>query len=267
MNTVLLTWTICPNAEIWKKLQYKSWSLDPEKRRLEYMRTIIFYIAISNFDSIVFVENSNYNIWSNNMLALSNIASIFNKKIEILQFEWNNKTMMNLNYWYWEGEIIDYAYDNSSLIKKSESRYKITWRYIIKNINSIIKVHKNLDNLFFRNIPEFSAINTAFFKTNNKDYKYLYNLKENISSSWLSERALKYVFYEKIISIKLNTWNLKEIPLRMNIQTTDKKENFLKRNVLWYEKVLFNIWLFNINNNLEKFIFKLRFPNRDDFVK
>ncbi len=264
MNTLLLTWTIHP--DLWNNHDYRSWSLLPDIRWKDYLKTLIFYITLSNFDNIVFCENSFYDIWDD-LDLLNTLSKDYGKCFEFLQFIWDNEKCKKINYWYGEGEIIDYAYDNSKLLKSSNGRYKITWRYIISNINKMLELHDWIDNLFFRNIPEFSAINTAFFKTNNEDYKEFYNLKKVLLDSWDKWRALKYIYYEKILSMNsLNIWKLKDLPCRFNIQTKNKKSNFLKRDIFRYEKIAFTLWLFSVNKTVEKHIFKFRFPNRRDFV-
>ena len=146
-RTLLLTWTIAPSNWI-KKFNYIN-SLNPEKRLKEYETSIKYYITESLFDKIVFCENSNYNCEKR-----KNEMYIFTKKnsklLEIIQFQWNIEKTLELTYSYWEWECIDYAFKNSKLLRESKNRWKITWRYIIKNINDIILSADKYENLLFK---------------------------------------------------------------------------------------------------------------------
>lgn len=174
METLLLTWCISPNKSI-KQFGYKSDSLNPKIRLSEYLKAINFYIKSSKFDNIVFVDNS----WYNNPDTIKNLldtAKINWKIFEFLSFSWNENETLKKTHAYWDGECIDYAIDNSELLKHVNNFYKISWRYIINNINSFISAYTDKDTFFFRRMQEyqFRQINTAFFKIN-KDI-YIYNI-------------------------------------------------------------------------------------------
>ena len=55
-----------------------------ENRKKDYIRALLYYITQSNFDNIVFCENSNANL--EEFVNVINIAKIFNKNLEILIF-------------------------------------------------------------------------------------------------------------------------------------------------------------------------------------
>lgn len=177
MTTLLLTWTIKPNNDrkhISTVLSDKNF-FDPEYRLKDYISTILYYITQSDFDNIVFCENSNYEI--KNIGDIQNTAKLFNKKFELLQFEWDSEKVLQYSYHYWEAEIFDYAFENSILLSQSKSFFKSTWRYIVYNINQLIADYKDRDYFFYKWFwfTSILSINTAFFMVSSDFYrKYLY---------------------------------------------------------------------------------------------
>lgn len=245
-TTLLLTWTI--NPKIWNTITYKN-SLDPNVRIKEYLKAVYFYVTISDFKNIVFCENSNFNC-KEYIDNISYIAKLYNKNFEFIQFMWNhNETITRKTYSYWEWEILDYAFDNSRLLKQSKSRYKITWRYIIYNINDIIKSSEEMENLLFRWLRSLSffSIDTSFFKVSNEIYKkYLYNTKTLTQK----DRCIEKIFYEKLNWENIKFWELNVLP---------KKDWY--RDDWHYEKlyhhIFLKLWFWNIENKIMKFLDKL----------
>lgn len=238
-RTLLLTWTIAPNNWI-TKFNYKN-SLDPQKRLKEYENSIKYYIEDSLFEEIVFCENSNYNCedWK---IKMWKFAKDKNKTLEILQFQWNVKKTLELSYSYWEGECLDYAYKNSKFLKESINRWKITWRYVIKNINDLIKSSDKYENLLFRWLRPlwFFTIDTSIFKVSNDTYeKYLYDAKNDITKE--NNKCIEHIFYDRIRNKKINCGKLKILP---------EKDWYwdawhIKK---WYHYVLLFFWLWNESN-------------------
>jgi hypothetical protein len=235
-RTLLLTWTIAPSNWI-SKFNYKN-SLDPKKRLKEYENSIKYYIEDSLFEKIVFCENSNYSC-ENRKTEMYKFAKDNNKKLEILQFQWNVEKTLELSYSYWEGECIDYAYENSDLLKGSLNRWKITWRYIIKNINDLIKTSDRYENLLFRWLRPlwFFAIDTSIFKVSNNTYKkYLYDAKNDITRE--NNKCIENIFYDRIRNKNISCWKLKVLPKKdwyWDAWHTEK----------WYHHVLLFFWLWN----------------------
>lgn len=247
-HTLLLTWTIFPSTWI-KKFNYKN-SLDPQKRLKEYENSIKYYITESFFDKIVFCENSNYSCegWKHKMYKF---AKENWKELEILQFQWNVEKTLELNYSYWEWECIDYAFDNSLFLKKSTNWFKITWRYIIKNINKIIETSDKYDNLLFKRLRPlwYFAIDTSIFKVSNDVYKkYLYNANIDITKE--NKKWIENVFYDRLRNKKICFWKLKVLPKKDWYWDSWFYEK-------WYHHVLLFLWLWNEWTILSKFIDKL----------
>ncbi len=248
-KTLLLTWTISPSQKILNQW-YSSLSLNPNNRYFEYINAIIYYISQSNFNCIVFCENSNYNF--KDLDFINQLCKIYNKQFELLQFEWNHDKTLEIWYWYWDAECIDYAVNNSKLLQNSENWYKISWRYICVNINEIIERHIHQNNLFFKwvNYSFFSTC-TALYKTNNTFYKeYLYNKWNKVNKN----HSLEYVYYNELRIFLLNNtcWYLKIFPI------FSKWNNMIK--ITFPLKILFKIWLCNIWSKisfiLDKILYK-----------
>lgn len=193
MSVLLLTWTVKPTAKIKCKTPAE---LDFSKRKKEYLRGILYYIVESNFTKIVFCENSN--TFLNEYETLKEIANSFDKKLEILTFQWDISLTWLHSYGYWESEILDYAYEHSELLKSEVSFYKISGRYIVSNINAIIKDLSNYANYFHRPWlmwPLFS-IATSFFKISRENYSlFLYKKLRDFHIKNNSDLALEKIWY------------------------------------------------------------------------
>lgn len=168
-ETLLLTWCIEPK---WTILSKKEHDLVLEKRLKQYINAILHYITISDFENIVFCDNSNYN-WEF-FTHINSIAKNYNKNFEYITYD-GNKNSWKYWYGYSECELIDYAFENSLFIQKSTNWYKITWRYILKDINKLISTTRNSNFYFHKQwiFDSFLTVSTSFFKINNTIYQEL----------------------------------------------------------------------------------------------
>lgn len=242
-NTLLLTGTIEPHREI-RDIGYASASLDPNIRLQHYIRALIYYISESDFQFFVFCENSCYSIEKEKNLV-QEVADLYGKDIEFLQFKGDHQMTLSKGYGYGEGECLDYAFKNSKFLKKSKSWYKITWRYIYSNINQLIASSENNENLFFRRMRPLAyfCLSTAFFKVENNIYeKYLYNCKMQLYHG----QTIEAQFYHQLRNTEISCWNLKYIPQRIR----DPKVLKTYR----YHKLLLWLGIWNMNTKLGKFL-------------
>lgn len=109
---------------------------DSDERLKQYISSIEYFLLKTSINEIVFCDNSNCSEGCFADLYL--LAKRMNKKIEILSFKGNNKKVSVKGKGYGEGEIIEYAMNNSSLIKNSSFFMKITGRLVVENINDIV---------------------------------------------------------------------------------------------------------------------------------
>lgn len=130
-NILLLTSTIKPNAN-----QPNLVMTNPQERLVEYRNAMVFYteaIKEGVIDGIVFVDNSGFD--------LKNLSTEFpSKNIEWISF-YGLDYPSSYHRGYGEFKLIDYAFANSIVLKglnESDRIWKVTGRYIIKNLKKVI---------------------------------------------------------------------------------------------------------------------------------
>lgn len=133
MNTLLITGCIDVSNNI-KYLKIKN----KNDRLNQYLETIRWAIEETNFNNIIFCENSNYEYDFDSYV--SKLKNINKKNFEYLTFKGDTKNTDKHGKGYGEGEIVKYAYNNSKFLKDSDYFYKLTGRLKIKNINKILKL-------------------------------------------------------------------------------------------------------------------------------
>ncbi len=128
MAVILLTACIQPKGMSYTSLH------NSEERKKQYIDAIKFYLAKTS-QYIVFVENSNTDISS--LFK----TDIYSGRLECLTYEGNKNKARGKGFG--ECEIIKYALENSITIhnKKNNRIIKITGRLIVKNIETLIKIH------------------------------------------------------------------------------------------------------------------------------
>lgn len=176
MKTLLLTGTINPNFfdNNSSKKTMNVYLNDPNKRLNEYSETIEKYLLNTSFDSVVFIENSD---WVFPLDKYVRLAKENNKQFEFIKRELSESEKILLiekGKSYGEADMIKYAVNNSKLIKQSDSFYKVTGRVFLLNSEKILNKHNNSSKFITKNKIGWS--NTEFFQVNKDDYyKYLDN--------------------------------------------------------------------------------------------
>ena len=153
--------------------------INPEERKKQYVDAIHFYLSKTNYP-IVFSENSGIDI------SYCFHDDIKSGRLEVLCFHGNQDKTRGKGYG--ECEIIQYALDNSQIIRKRKDQRiaKITGRLIIKNIKRIICLH----SLLFPKQTTICAINSGltfpdrrFILAPKQFYLTFLNYKDNINDS------------------------------------------------------------------------------------
>ena len=131
LSVLLLTATVKPNAN-----QPNLKMTNPQERLEDYKRAMVFYddaLKKGVIDGIVFVDNSGFDL----KILSSDFPS---KNIEWISF-YGLDYPSSYHRGYGEFKLIDYAFANSTTLKKlneSDKVWKVTGRYIIKNLRRVI---------------------------------------------------------------------------------------------------------------------------------
>lgn len=128
---LIITGCICPSENVpYLKL------VDSNIRLLQYIDSIEFYILNSNFDVIIFGDNSNYYY---DIVRLEKMAHNVGKEFEWLSFSGDKNKVIRQGKGFGECEIINYILENSRYREEIKNFVKVTGRLKVTNINSIIK--------------------------------------------------------------------------------------------------------------------------------
>ena len=171
-RVLIITATLEPPKDAFKLKR-----VDVESRKEDYINALEFYtekLEKNILDYIVFVDNSNYD--------LKFLKDKFNNdRIEYISFyglDYNPKSSRG----YGEFKLLDYAMENSKVVNQNRDNgvyYKITGRYILKNIGKLMhnfeKKDKNELYCNCRDIPSKWA--DMYFLGWKYDF-YLKNVKE-----------------------------------------------------------------------------------------
>lgn len=159
-----------------------------EERQMQYVNAIRFYLKETNYP-IVFCENSGTDI---SYLFQDSIDS---GRFECLSFYGNQNKEKGKGYG--EAEIIEYALNNSNLIRSVRELLivKITGRLIVKNIAAITLLHSFIrprKTVYFAINSNLSFPDSRFIIAPVSFYSIFINTKTNIcdSKGYYFEHAL-----------------------------------------------------------------------------
>lgn len=188
-NIVVLTATIDPAAG--KAHVVLS---DKNERLNQYLENIRNMILKSDFDRIVFCENSHYHY---DYSSLATLAQLHGKELEILSFMGSNDIIKVKGKSYGECEILNHAISNSTYLKHDDAVfYKITGRIYVDNVNDILTRSRH-DNLFIRWDVRKKEVDTRFFKTQVGFYKEnLFHLLDSIDEE--SGLSIEEVYFNAL---------------------------------------------------------------------
>ena len=191
---LLLTATVVP--------QYSSNHLkrrEPQLRLNDYIKSLNLWISKGPFTRIVFCENSGYDL----TMIQKKILPHQNINIEFLSYK--DTPVEKYGYGYSELGLIDYAFDNSNLIKTSDFFVKCTGRLYFPKIDKLLKNISKEDLfhidaregiLFWKN--KYIPMQLMLFS--NKFYEqYIYNIRDKIEKKSGIENSLynKFIVYKK----------------------------------------------------------------------
>lgn len=144
-NIVILTATITPPSEAVRMAR-----LDPKVRYEDYKKAFKFYLASLNkgvIDGLIFADNSFSDL--SELKEMVELEGLMNK-VEIMSFK-------GLNYppsygrGFGEFKLINYVMNNSDLVNSSHKDtnfWKVTGRYVLRNLSKIIESKPNRTDLY-----------------------------------------------------------------------------------------------------------------------
>jgi len=107
---------------------------DSETRAAQYIESLGFYISHTGIRNIIFCENSDYPVDD----LILDMAEKCGKEFEWLKFCGNQEKSARFGKGYGEGEILNYVFSNSNLIKQCNYMVKVTGRLKVLNLSLLI---------------------------------------------------------------------------------------------------------------------------------
>lgn len=131
---ILLTSTILPHSSpgIYKIIQTE------KQRYQQYTEALAYLVGTKLFEKIIFADNSNSKFVSDLHLVAKSFVSK-RVKIEILNIPIEKESDVR-GKGYGEGFLISQALESSDLLHSSDSFFKLTGRYKIRNLRRILPI-------------------------------------------------------------------------------------------------------------------------------
>lgn len=174
---ILLTGTITPNSL--SNLSIK----DPETRQQQYKEALNFYIQRTEY-KIIFAENSGAKLEK-----FPNMP----ERIEYLTFK-SQSIEPDRGKAFKEMEIIDFVFQNSKFLKKTEALVKITGRLKVLNVNELsqkfLKLTRKNPNLIYGYPYRPNNMDARCFYFTKDFWPYLKDKGKNINVNYNFELSL-----------------------------------------------------------------------------
>lgn len=200
MKILLLTGSI--NARLASPVMTKI--VNTDDRRNQYFITIKRYIKESDFDIIIFCENTESDF---PVEECQHLASEYGKQIEFIFFLGNVNSINKQGKGFGDGECIEYAINHSKyLLDDTTCFYKVTGRLFIENINNILKNSYKDTNCFYRLGFKSLTVGTFFFKAQIGFFrKKLMTEYKFVNDS--NGKYLEVIYYDILIREKVRAFN------------------------------------------------------------
>lgn len=238
MNNILLM-TACVNPNLDVPVLILS---DRNARIKHYSIALEKYITESFFDSIVLCDNSGFDFAG--FQKFNEISKKYNKKLEMLSFCGDSSKAVSKGKSYGEGEIINWALNNSELLSGQDYFFKVSGRYYLKNNRTILKsINKEFDYFAPWNfsLHRSNGIDSVFFAMKKEDYlSYVAseNEKANDTEGYGYERILYDCLRDKFPVEKWKYFNvcpMYDVPFQASTG--------IKPSYKWYKQLIKNLIL------------------------
>lgn len=212
MEVLLMTGTIKPFSNIKHS--------DVNTRYVEYMTNIKRYIVQSNFDAVIFAENSGYEIDTE---YFKNLAEENNKKFEYLNVSMDNG-VSSTNMSVGDASIIRVALKRSKILTEHGLNcfWKVSGRLWINNINLILAKTRDRHKNVFLYAPRYDSIQTWLFKAKIKDLKNLFLTDEVID--FMKGSCIEYAF-KAVYNVHKKELEVDRFPAYPDVQGVNSSGN------------------------------------------
>jgi len=137
-----------------------------DERLEQYKNSLLWFIKETIIDNIVFCDNSLCS--AEQFSDISDLAKSKGKKFEFISFSGNKSMVLEKGKGYGEGEIIQYALNNSVLMKDTDYFIKVTGRLKIINFDKILRKLK--PNGFYINMFNKVRVDTRLYAISKSMY-------------------------------------------------------------------------------------------------
>jgi hypothetical protein len=215
--------------------------VDPNKRLFHTIEAIEYWSTVGSNIRIIVCDGSNFNYSEILRIKFPNV------EIEFLHFQTSEISTKLKGKGFGEGEIINFALENSIILMKSESFIKCTGKLWIENImqmvdnyRSPLSINAHFDHIFSLKSIKLRYLDTRFYIVNKNFYKqYLSNAHLECNSS--EGINLEHIFLEIMINLNEKYFIFKKNPIIQGVGggSGEYYKNNLKR---------------RLKGNLKKFI-------------
>jgi hypothetical protein len=214
--------------------------IDPDIRREQYMSSIEFFIKESVFRKIIVCDNSQFVYPA----SLQELAKMHQKEIELLSFKGDSELTRLRGKGYGEGEIMNYIFNNSNLLRSVDAFFKVTGRMTVKNVNAIIRFVKNKP-CYFMSIPlrprfmkpdvQKYCVDTRFYYAKKAFFsEVLINAYNKVNDA--AAHYLEHAYYDSIKQSSITPGNFIPVPEIIGVAasqgTVCKERSLIKKLVV-----------------------------------
>lgn len=171
-------------------------------RLQQYLNCLEYAIEHYNrINHIIFCENTGYEY---DYSELRKKAEQNGKTLEIIIFNGNYPLIQEKGKGYGEGEIIEYALNNSEALHNSTFFYKLTGRITVKNMDQVMD-STCADNAFIflsDTKGNYNRVRTLFYKANTSFYRqFLMETYKEVNDS--RQFYLEHAFCKRLANISI----------------------------------------------------------------
>ncbi|MFA9186501.1 hypothetical protein [Flavobacterium magnesitis] len=215
--------------------------VDAGVRLKQYVDSVLFYLQSKKIDKIIICDNSLFDY--SEIKVINDQALLNGKKIEFLNFEGDIKKIQEFGKGYGEGEIVQYVFKNSKLIREDEDCFlKVTGRLKLSNVDSILNYFKPKCNYFQ------PAILNPFTKSFKVDTRFYQLSKETFISFFMDSYKLvndkdsfflEHVYFRKLKEEKVKYKPFNQLPFFVGISGSTgisyefSKLSFIKKTIFF----------------------------------